>query len=144
MDKSQLLAIFNKQFKEFVDDFARVFPNNKDISLIKMSIGSLLMIKPSIVYKGYKKFVVDIYRDYLEAGDINFFIDKDYKSDLHTIEESSQFSELKKLGPSSDIMLEKIDALRGPVREMTEKEQANVIKYMQNMLKLSDLYEAAS
>jgi hypothetical protein len=143
MDKSQLLTIFNKQFKEFIDDFARVFPNNKDISLLKMSIGSLLMITPTIVYKGYKKFVVDVYRDYIEAGDINFFIDKDYKSDLHKLEESNQFTELKRLGPSTNIMLEKIDALRGPVREMTPKEQANVIKYMQNMLKLSDLYEQA-
>ena len=143
MDKSQLLTIFNKQFKEFIDDFSRVFPTNKDISLLKMSIGGLLMIKPTIVYKGYKKFVIDIYRDYIEAGDINFFIDKDYKSDLTMLEESSQFSDLKNLGPSTNIMLEKIDALRGPVREMNEKEQENVIKYMQNMLKLSDLYEQA-
>ena len=141
MDKSQLLTIFNKQFKEFIDDFSRVFPTNKDISLLKMSIGSLLMIKPTIVYKGYKKFVIDVYRDYIEAGDINFFIDKDYKSDLNNLEESSQFSDLKNLGPSTNIMLEKIDALRGPVREMNATEQANVIKYMQNMLKLSDLYE---
>jgi hypothetical protein len=141
MDKTQLLTIFNKQFKEFIDDFSRVFPTNKDISLLKMSIGSLLMIKPTIVYKGYKKFVIDVYRDYIEAGDINFFIDKDYKSDLNNLEESSQFSDLKNLGPSTNIMLEKIDALRGPVREMNATEQANVIKYMQNMLKLSDLYE---
>jgi hypothetical protein len=130
MDKEQLLAIFNKQFKEFVEDISRVFPTNTDILTLKVAIVQLLAISPKTIYKTFKKYVVDKYRTEIEGGDINFFIDKDYKSDLTT--------------SGSNTILEKIDCLRGPVREMNPLEQAKVIKYMQNMTKLCDLYEEAS
>jgi hypothetical protein len=37
-------------------------------------------------------------------------------------------------------LLDKIDGLRQPVREMSEENKAKVIKYLQNLKKLSDLY----
>jgi hypothetical protein len=129
MDKSQLLTVFNKQFKEFVEDIATVFPDNKDISTLKLTMGQIMLLTPKLIYKGYKKHVVDSYRNEILAGDINFFIDKDYNNDVQSF------------GGASNFMLDKIDCLRGPVRDMNLEEQAKVIKYMQNMLKLSDLYE---
>jgi hypothetical protein len=127
MDKDQLLIIFNKQFKEFVEDISRVFPDNKDILTLKLSISQILNITPKIVYKGYKKHLIDSYRTKIEAGDITFFIDKDYKNEVSN---------------SNNVILEKIDSLREPVRNMGPDEQAKVVKYMQNLMKLSDLYEA--
>ena len=127
MDKDQLLSIFNKQFKEFVEDITRVFPTNSDISTFKTIIGQVLTITPKTIYKTFKKHVVDKYHAEIEAGDINFFINKDYNGDLE-----------------NNTILEKIDCLRGPVREMNPAEQAKVIKYMQNMAKLCQLYEEAA
>lgn len=127
MDKDQLLVIFNKQFKEFVEDISRVFPTNSDIATFKVAIAQLLAISPKTIYKTFKKHVADKYRTEIEAGDINFFIDKDYVGDLDDA--------------GSNMILSKIDCLRGPVREMNPLEQAKVIKYMQNMTKLSQLYE---
>lgn len=131
MDKEQILNIFNTQFKEFVEDISRVFPDNADILTMKVTIKQLLTITPKIVYKGYKKHVVDPYRSEIQLGDINFFIDKDYKSDLN------------KNGSTNNLILDKIDCLRQPVREMNKIEQEKVIKYMQNMTKLCDLYESS-
>ena len=129
MDKDTLLTIFNKQFKEFVDDISRVFPDNNDILTLKLTMSQVLLITPKIIYKHYKKHVVEPYRGEIQAGDINFFINKDYNSDLN------------KLDPGmNNIISEKIDCLRGPVSEMSPTEQAKVIKYMQNMMKLCDLY----
>jgi hypothetical protein len=130
MNKDNLLSVFNKQFKEFVEDIAIVFPDNKDILALKLTMGQLMIITPKLIYKGYKKHVVDSYRSEILAGDINFFIDKDYNSDVQS------------LGGASNFMLDKIDCLRGPVRNMNATEQAKVIKYMQNMMKISDLYES--
>jgi hypothetical protein len=127
MDKGQILSIFNKQFKEFVEDISRVFPTNSDISTFKTIIGQLLTITPKTIYKTFKKHVVDKYQAEIEAGDINFFINKDYNGDLE-----------------NNTILEKIDCLRGPVKEMNPAEQAKVIKYMQNMAKLCQLYEEAA
>ena len=127
MNKDQILTIFNKQFKEFVEDIARVFPTNSDISTFKNIIGQLMTITPKTIYKTFKKHVADKYHTEIKAGDINFFIDKDYNGDL--------------ANSANNTILEKIDCLRGPVREMTPNEQANVIKYLQNMTKLCELYE---
>ena len=124
MDREQILGIFNKQFKEFVDDISRVFPQNNDISAFKVVIGQLLAISPKTIYKTFKKHVVDKYRVEIEAGNINFFINKNYNGDL-----------------DNNTILEKIDCLRGPVKEMSPTDQATVIKYMQNMMKLCQLYE---
>jgi len=129
MDKDQLLTIFNKQFKEFVEDISRVFPLNSDISAFKTIIGQLLTITPKTIYKTFKKHVADKYQTEIEAGDINFFIDKDYNGDLANADNNT--------------ILEKIDCLRAPVREMNPSEQAKVIKYLQNMTKLCQLYEEA-
>ena len=131
MDKEQILNIFNAQFKDFIEDISRVFPDNADILTMKVAIKQLLAITPKIVYKGYKKHVVDPYRSEIQLGDINFFIDKDYKSDLN------------KNGSTNNLILDKIDCLRQPVREMNKIEQEKVIKYMQNMTKLCDLYESS-
>ena len=130
MEKDQLLTIFNKQFKEFVEDISRVFPENQDLLTLKLTISQILTITPKTIYKGYKKNLIDVYRKEIETGDITFFIDKDYKNDLN------------KLGSSNNIILDKIDSLREPIRNMGPTEQAKVVKYMQNMMKLSDLYEA--
>ena len=130
MDKNQLLTIFNKQFKEFVEDISRVFPENQDLLTLKLAISQILNITPKMIYKGYKKHLIDLYRKEIETGDITFFIDKDYKGDLN------------KLGASNNIILDKIDSLREPVRNMGPTEQLKVVKYMQNMMKLSDMYEA--
>jgi hypothetical protein len=130
MDKDKLLTIFNKQFKEFVEDISRVFPENQDLLTLKLAISQILNITPKMIYKGYKKHLIDLYRTEIEKGDITFFIDKDYKGDLN------------KLGASNNIILDKIDSLREPIRNMDPNEQAKVVKYMQNMMKLSDMYEA--
>jgi hypothetical protein len=130
MDKDQLLTIFNKQFKEFVEDISHVFPENQDLLTLKLAISQILNITPKMIYKGYKKHLIDLYRDKIEAGDITFFIDKDYKSDVN------------KLSSKNNLILDKIDSLREPVRNMGSTEQAKVVKYMQNLMKLSDMYEA--
>jgi len=38
------------------------------------------------------------------------------------------------------MILEKIDCLRGPVRNMNNEDQQKVMKYLQNLTKLSDMY----
>ena len=69
----------------------------------------------------------------IQKGDIAFFIENDYKSFLND-----------KGINAPNVILEKIDCLRGPVRQMNGEDQAKVIKYLQNLMKLSDMYALAS
>lgn len=129
MDKSQLLSAFNDHFMQFVEDIQLVFPDNSDIATVSLALGKLRKANPRLLIMSFKEHVVSGYRKEIEKGDINFFINNDYQKDLNNIG----------VGSSNQI-LEKIDCLRGPVREMNKSDQDKVIKYMQNLLKLSDMY----
>lgn len=129
MDKTQILSAFNDHFMQFVQDIQLVFPDNSDIATVCLALGKLRKANPRLLIMSFKEHVVSGYRMEIEKGDINFFINNDYQNDLNNIG----------VGSSNQI-LEKIDCLRGPVRDMSQNEQAKVIKYMQNLLKLSDMY----
>ena len=145
MDKSDVLQIFNNQFKEFVENISESFPKNTTLSRMKTVLNLLIVVKPNILYKGFKKFVIDVYRKEIESGDITFFIDNDYKQDLNKVSGTDSIlntgDEYATFDSDSNSILEKIEALKGPVREMNPKEQQNAMKYIQNLMKLSDLYE---
>jgi hypothetical protein len=129
MDKTQILAAFNDHFIQFVEDIQLVFPDNTDIASVSLALGKLRKANPRLLIMSFKEHVVSGYRNEIEKGDINFFITNDYQIDLNNIGVSS-----------SNKILEKIDCLRGPVRDMNKSEQDKVIKYLQNLLKLSDMY----
>jgi len=129
MDKTQILAAFNDHFIQFVEDIQLVFPDNTDIASVSLALGKLRKANPRLLIMSFKEHVVSGYRNEIEKGDINFFITNDYQKDLNNIGVSS-----------SNKILEKIDCLRGPVRDMNKSEQDKVIKYLQNLLKLSDMY----
>jgi len=129
MDKTQILTAFNDHFIQFVEDIQLVFPDNTDIASVSLALGKLRKANPRLLIMSFKEHVVSGYRNEIEKGDINFFITNDYQKDLNNIGVSS-----------SNKILEKIDCLRGPVRDMNKSEQDKVIKYLQNLLKLSDMY----
>jgi hypothetical protein len=129
MDKTQILTAFNDHFIQFVEDIQLVFPDNTDIASVSLALGKLRKANPRLLIMSFKEHVVSGYRNEIEKGDINFFITNDYQNDLNNIGVSS-----------SNKILEKIDCLRGPVRDMNKSEQDKVIKYLQNLLKLSDMY----
>tara|TARA_R110001592_G_scaffold147864_2_gene372397 strand:- start:101 stop:490 length:390 start_codon:yes stop_codon:yes gene_type:complete len=124
---SQILKGFNDHFVEMVEDIERVFPDDTDISTVKKSFVELRKANPKMVIKVYKEQILDLYRNQIESGNIDFFIDKDYKSDLGNINDS-------------EYILNKINILRDPVRDMEKEDQNKVIKYIQNLSKLCDVY----
>lgn len=131
MDKEQILIAFNDHFKEFIADIKRVFPKNSDIVALNKGLPSILILNPRMIIKSFKTNFVDIYRTEIEKGDINFFIDLDYKNDLSNMGIDTNKGEM---------ILEKINCLKNPIREMNEDEQESVMKYMKNLMGLTDLY----
>jgi hypothetical protein len=69
---------------------------------------------------------VEPYNDQIEKGDIGFFLEKDYTHDLEYMGNS---------------VMQKVDTLRGPVRDMGADNQAKSMKYIQNLTKLAKLYD---
>jgi hypothetical protein len=127
MDKSQILKGFNDHFVEFVEDVERVFPDDNDISTVKESFIQMRKANPRLVIKAFNEYFLNKYRSKIESGNIDFFIKKDYNTDLSVVGDS-------------DYILKKIDVLRNPVKNMKEEDQNKVIKYIQNLSKLCDIY----
>lgn len=126
---SPILSAFNNQFKEFMDDILRIFPNDKDLMTTKNMMSTLQKGNPRLLIQIWKNFIADPYASEIEAGDIDFFINKDYKSDV------------SQLGDSEKIV-KAIDRLREPIKNMDNENQQACMKYIQNLSKLSSMYMA--
>ena len=129
MDKSQILKGFNDHFVEFVEDVERVFPDNNDISTAKETFIQMRKANPRLVIKAFNEYFLNKYRTEIESGNIDFFINKDYNTDLSVVGDS-------------EYILKKIDVLRNPVKNMKEEDQNKVIQYIQNLSKLCDIYNS--
>ncbi|MHA2082255.1 MAG: hypothetical protein ACXABD_00735 [Candidatus Thorarchaeota archaeon] len=123
---SLLLQAFNKQLSEFLDDVERVFPNDVDIKAGKNSLLLLKKANPKKIIEVWKTYVTDPYFSKIENNEIEFFINKDYNSDIG-LESKSE-------------VISAIDRLRDPIRRMEEDDKQVVMKYLLNLCKLTILY----
>jgi len=127
VDKSTISRTFNTHFFEFLDDIISIFPENIDIKTARMSFDTIKRANPSLIIKVWYVNVYLPYKETLDSGDISYFINKDYSEDLSN------------LGNSTDI-IQTIDKLREPLRSMSDVSKEHSTKYIQNLCKLSTIY----
>jgi hypothetical protein len=125
---SNILAAFNDHFLEFLNDVQSVFPEDADVLTAKNALTAIRKANPKMIVKIWRVFIAEKYRDQILAGNIAFFIDKDYGADVSSAQ-------------NSDKIMESINRLREPIRNMGPDNQAKVMKYIQNLTKLSELCE---
>ena len=125
---NNILTAFNDHFIEFVNDVHCVFPDDADILATKNSLTTIRKLNPKMIVKIWNAFIVSKYKSEIEAGNIEFFINKDYSQDVS-------------VSNNSDKIMESIDRLREPIKNMSVENQAKVMKYIQNLTKLSQLCE---
>jgi hypothetical protein len=128
MANQNILSAFNTHFIEFISDVQSVFPENADVLTAKNSLMLIRKANPKMIIKIWKSNIVDKYKPQIESGDISFFIEKDYSSDLSKTE-------------YSDKIMEGIDRLRKPIKDMMPENREKTMKYIQNLTKLCMLYE---
>ena len=126
-NKSTLLKAFNTHFFDFLDDILRILPENAEIRIARNSFDTIRKANPTAIVKAWFKFVHTPYGEIISGGDISFFIDKDYASDLHKLHNQNR-------------VLEMIDKIRGPVKSIGEENLKHSTKYIQNLGKLSAAY----
>ena len=125
---NNILSAFNDLFIEFVNDVHCVFPDDVDILATKNALTTIRKLNPKMIVKIWNSFIVSKYNSEIEAGNIEFFVNKDYSQDVS-------------VSTNSDKIMESIDRLREPIKNMSIENQAKVMKYIQNLSKLSQLCE---
>jgi len=128
MSASIVLTTFNDHFMEFVNDIVNVFPDNIDILSAKNAFTMMRKANPRLLIKIWSTHIVTRYKDVIDAGDLSFFVEKDYVDDFQT-------------SKNSKVIVEAIDRIRNPVKLMSIEDQTKTMKYVQNLTKLAQLYQ---
>ena len=79
---TNLVTVFNDQFSEFVADIQSIFPTDPDILTAKNALLAIRKANPKLLVKIWFKYVYNPYKEHINAGDIHFFLTKDYSRDL--------------------------------------------------------------
>jgi hypothetical protein len=127
MSKFSILSGFNNHLIELFDDVIRLFPNDNDINVAKIAIFSIKKTNPKLLITTWKECIVEPYRKEIEKGDIEFLLNKNFDEDLSIYD-------------TNFTIRDKINTLRNPIKNMEKKNQDKIIKYFQNLTKISDLY----
>ena len=123
---NNILTAFNDHFFDFVNDVQTVFPDDADILSAKNALMLVRKANPKMIVKIWNACIVGKYKSEIEAGNIDFFVNKDYASDVATV-------------ANSDKIVEAINRLREPIRQMAPENQAKTMKYIQNLTKLAEM-----
>lgn len=126
-DKSSVLRAFNKHFFEFIEDIIVILPNDPEIIKAKVSMENIKKMNPTLLCKTWFRLVYSPYKQVIDNGDINFFFDKDYSSDLDNV-------------PKAAEVMAVIDKIRMPIKSMDDVNKSHCTKYIQNLSKLSTVY----
>ena len=122
------LKSFNQKLFEFLDDIISIFPENMDIVVSRNYFETIKKANPTMLLKIWYQYIYVKYQDVIDAGNISFFLDKDYSDDLSML-------------PNAKDILKTIDtSLRDPIRNMDETNFAHCAKYIQILSKLSAGY----
>ena len=128
INKGTLLNSFNEHFFEFIDDIINIIEQNNDIIVARNFFRNVRNLNLSSIIKAWYYYVYFPYREQIDAGDISYFLNKDYAGDLEVIE----------IG--RDEIIDVIDKLREPIRGMSPQNLAHSTEYIQNLSNLSRIY----
>lgn len=132
MNNSIILSTFVKQLDECLEDIITTYPENCKVDdrflKCKMYFDALKRANPRLMIMTWKTMVNERYRAQILAGDVDFFIKKDYQDDA-----AEYYNETVESA---------INDLRTTIRNMSPANITTSMKYIQNLCKLGDAYSA--
>jgi hypothetical protein len=129
MSNVNVLTAFNEHFFDFINDIQILFPDDHDLIVSKNSLLAVRKANPKMIIKIWNVYVVGKYKSEIELGNLDFFINKDYSDDFSNTSNSNK-------------IMESIDRFRQPIKNMSNKDKLTSMKYIQNLTKLSVIYES--
>jgi len=124
---SNILTAFNTHLIDFITDIITIFPEKKGLRVTKTALETWRRVNPRSIILTWKEGISDKYEKEIMRGNIDFFLEKDYVTDISGCEDSRY-------------ILSAIERLRDPLRTMGKENQKKALKYVQNLTKLSKLY----
>ena len=126
-DKLLLLNAFNTQLIYFIEDIELVFSEDNSIKKVKTALVMIKKVNPVLIIRIWYNYICSKYETEINNDNIDFFLEKDYKKDLVNIN-------------YSDDIMNHIDKLREPIRNMSKENQKKSLGYIKNLCILSKIY----
>ena len=126
MSMTNITKIFNDHFTDFINGIYNVFPNNVKLLAAKNALFAIRRANPKMILKMWISYIAEPYKTQIESSDISFFLQKDYSNDFVDYMQS-------------DDIMDYINMIRDPIKNMTPDNQAKAMKYIQNLSKISAL-----
>lgn len=126
-NKSTLMRAFNNHFFDFMEDIITIVPDNSDLPVSRDSFVMIKKANPTAIIKAWYFYIYKPYGNVIAGGDITFFFEKDYSEDISHLS-------------NADNIMQIIDTIRQPIREMGDTNKAHSMKYIQNLTELSRAY----
>lgn len=119
------LTAFNNLIFKFTDDLIETFPEENDFKVYKRALTILKSAnakKMCVIFKSYSQ----IYREKILNQDESFFLTNDY-------------SEIKEANDDENTVEQVINKLKKYWGELSDENKAKIWKYLETLIKLSDL-----
>jgi len=120
---------FLNQLGGFMTDILIILPNNEEIMSAKKYVATLSVANPKLLLTYWHNSVTMKYSEQIYKNDFEFALNKDYGEDLK-----------ENQADNAETILKLIDNLKKTAKELNEKEKATIMKYLQNITKLTELY----
>jgi len=126
-----IVKLFVSHLMEFFNDIILVFPEDKRLVQMRNFLKVYSKVNPKSLVMAWKYYVTDKYKSVLKDKNqndiIEFMCSKDYSDDL----------ELE--GETEDVTKKFIENMREPIRQLSDHNKKKTVKYLSNLIKLSEL-----
>lgn len=127
MDKSSILKAFNNHILEMIDDLITIYPRNAELRTTKTFVEKLKKMNPKGMIKLWYSNVVIKYKTQIMNSDEDFFANKEIEG--------------KDLGEyNNDKVRNFLETMQKEIGKATESNKKKCFKYLQNLVKLSEIY----
>lgn len=128
MDKKVILEAFNNTFGEYLNEVVKLFPEYTYLKKSKNNFKIINTMAPKIIIDVWYRYINVQYNDEILRGEIDYFLNKDYSEDLIN------------LGNDKREVLEFINNIREPLKNLDDKNKEISVNYLQNLCKLAEAY----
>ena len=127
---AQILKTFGKQVEEFMEDMLVIFPNDNVILRGKMYFEMMKKANPRFIIRVWKNRIAAKYGEQIASGDVAIFVTMDLTED--TAESQAD---------NKEEVVNHLQNIWGSIIKMDEDNRNKAIKYIQNITKLSEMYQ---
>tara|TARA_B100000427_G_scaffold62879_1_gene49604 strand:- start:183 stop:587 length:405 start_codon:yes stop_codon:yes gene_type:complete len=127
---AQILKTFGKQIEEFMEDMLLIFPNDNVILRGKMYFEMMKKANPRFIIRVWKNRIASKYGEQIANGEFDIFITMDLSEDI-----------VDNPADNKEEVVTHLQNMLSSILKMDEDNKNKAIKYVQNITKLSEMYQ---